>query len=223
MLTWKGVSLARGVVCPAVAIVACLVLSGTAQASILAPNSGATIPDIFSTCCGTVLATSGPQTFTSADQTLTFTFSSAVFSDSSICSGCLTFVYQIANSEHSTDSIVRMAGMDGFAMLREVRRRYPETGVVLMTAYATVPDAVEAIRGGAYDYLVKPFSLDQVGLVLNRLIELQSLQQENRTLRQAVEPPPLLESRSLAMERILETARRAALSARLQLAAGHGG
>ena len=72
-------------------------------------------------------------------------------------------------------SDVRMAGMDGFAMLHELRRRSPETDVVLMTAYATVPDAVEAIRAGAYDYLVKPFSLDHLASVLDRLVEVQAL------------------------------------------------
>ena len=72
-------------------------------------------------------------------------------------------------------SDVRVAGMDGFAMLRELRRRYPETGVVLMTAYATVPDAVEAMRAGAFDYLVKPFSLDHLASVLGRLVEVQML------------------------------------------------
>src|SRR5262245_34387738 len=102
-------------------------------------------------------------------------------------------------------SDVRMAGMDGFALLRELRRRQPETGVVLMTAYATVPDAVEAIRGGAHDYLVKPFSLDQVALALGRLLEVQGLRRENRTLRQAVEAPPLLESSSPAIQQVLAT------------------
>ena len=77
-------------------------------------------------------------------------------------------------------SDVRMAG-DGFAFLRELHQRHPEVGVVLMTAYATVPDAVEAIRGGAYDYLVKPFSLEHIDHVLARLLEVQSLRRENRT------------------------------------------
>src|SRR5207244_12633745 len=51
-------------------------------------------------------------------------------------------------------SDVRMAGMDGLALLREIRRRLPEAVVVLMTAYATVEQAVEAMRAGAYHYLV---------------------------------------------------------------------
>jgi two-component system, NtrC family, response regulator AlgB len=120
-------------------------------------------------------------------------------------------------------SDVRMAGMDGLALLRELRLRHPETGVVLMTAYATVPDAVEAIRGGAYDYLVKPFSLDQVGLVLGRLLEVQTLRYENRALRQAVEVPLPLESSNPTMQQILNTARRAAASDATILVTGESG
>jgi NtrC-family two-component system response regulator AlgB len=120
-------------------------------------------------------------------------------------------------------SDVRMAGLDGFGLLRELRRRNPETGVVLMTAYATVPDAVEAIRTGAYDYLVKPFSLDQVGLVLDRLLEVQDLRLENRLLRQAVDGPPLLESQSPVMQRVIETARRAAAADATVLITGESG
>src|SRR5207248_1001880 len=87
---------------------------------------------------------------------------------------------------HDPDVIfsdVRMAGMDGLALLREIRRRRPDAVVVLMTAYATVAEAVEAMRAGAYDYLVKPFSLDQVGLLLARVLEVQALRRENRARR----------------------------------------
>lgn len=120
-------------------------------------------------------------------------------------------------------SDIRMAGMDGLTLLRELRRRHPNAGVVLMTAYATVPDAVEAIRGGAYDYLVKPFSLEQVGLVLARLLEVQTLRHENRALRQAVEAPLPLESRNPTMQQILATARRAAASDAAILVIGEHG
>src|SRR2546427_11357485 len=86
---------------------------------------------------------------------------------------------------------VRMVGVDGVALLREIRRRRPDAVVVLMTAYATVPEAVEAMRAGAYDYLVKPFSLDQVGLLLQRVLEVQTLRREYRTLRRAFAEPAL--------------------------------
>jgi NtrC-family two-component system response regulator AlgB len=120
-------------------------------------------------------------------------------------------------------SDVRMAGMDGLALLREVRRRRPEAVVVLMTAYATVAEAVEAMRGGAYDYLVKPFSLDQVGLLLDRVLEVQRLRSENRTLRHALDEPPLLESASLAVQRAIATARQAATSEVTMLLMGESG
>ena len=120
-------------------------------------------------------------------------------------------------------SDVRMAGMDGLTLLREIRLRHPESGVILMTAYATVPDAVEAMRSGAYDYLVKPFSLEQVGLVLARLLEVQTLRHENRALREAVEGPLPFESRSPAMQQVLATARRAAVSDATILVTGESG
>jgi NtrC-family two-component system response regulator AlgB len=120
-------------------------------------------------------------------------------------------------------SDVRMAEMDGLALLREIRRRQPHTVVVLMTAYATVEQAVEAIRAGAYDYLVKPFSLEQVGLLIARVLEVQTLRRENRTLRRAFAEPPLLESTSPAMHRALATARQAAASDVTVLLSGESG
>jgi DNA-binding NtrC family response regulator len=120
-------------------------------------------------------------------------------------------------------SDVRMAGMDGLALLAAITRRAPETVVVLMTAYATVAQAVEAIRGGAYDYLVKPFGLDQVGLVLERALEVQGLRRENRRLRRAAGEAVLLASASPAMQRALETAERAARSDAAVLLTGESG
>src|SRR5881396_3177261 len=116
---------------------------------------------------------------------------------------------------HDPDVIfsdVRMAGMDGLALLREIRQRRPETVVVLMTAYATVPQAVEAMRAGAYDYLVKPFSLEQVGLLLDRVLEVQTLRRDNRVLRRVVDQPALLDSESPPMQRVLAMARQVAAS-----------
>src|SRR2546428_2067378 len=127
---------------------------------------------------------------------------------------------------HGPDVIfsdVRMAGMDGLALLCEIRRRRPETVVVLMTAYATVAQAVEAMRAGAYDYLVKPFSLDQVGLLLARVLEVQTLKRENRTLRRALDEPVLLDSASPLMQRALDTARQAAGSDVTVLLTGESG
>jgi two-component system, NtrC family, response regulator AlgB len=120
-------------------------------------------------------------------------------------------------------SDVRMAGLDGLALLQEIKNRRPETVVVLMTAYATVAQAVEAMRAGAYDYLVKPFSVDQVGLLLSRVLEVQALRRENRTLRGALERPVLLKSSSPKMTRVFDVARQAAASDATVLLTGESG
>ena len=65
---------------------------------------------------------------------------------------------------------VRMPGLDGFELIRLVKERWPLTEVVMMTAFASVPAAVEAMRQGAYDYIQKPFDPDDVGLVVRRAL-----------------------------------------------------
>jgi NtrC-family two-component system response regulator AlgB len=120
-------------------------------------------------------------------------------------------------------SDVRMAGIDGMALLREVRARRPDAVVVLMTAYGTVPQAVEAIRAGAYDYLLKPFSLEQVRAVIDRALEVRHLREENTALRGAVGEPVLLESRSPSMARTIAVARQAASADAAVLLTGESG
>jgi NtrC-family two-component system response regulator AlgB len=120
-------------------------------------------------------------------------------------------------------SDVRMAGMDGMSLLRELRRRRPDAVVVLMTAYATIAGAVEAMREGAFHYLVKPFSLDEVGLLVERALEVSALRRDNRELRRALDDAPLLESRAVVMDRALDTARRAADSDVTVLLLGESG
>jgi hypothetical protein len=112
MFTLQGAILTRRITVIVFAIVACFVLSGTAQASIIGPGDSSSTPDIFVTCCGTLVASSGPQTFTSADGNLTFTFNSAVYRSDTICAGCLNFLYQVTNSPNSIDAIGRVVGMD---------------------------------------------------------------------------------------------------------------
>jgi DNA-binding NtrC family response regulator len=66
---------------------------------------------------------------------------------------------------------VRMPGPDGFEVVRRVKQRWPDTEVVVMTAFASIPAAVEAVREGAYDYVQKPFDPDDVSLVVARALE----------------------------------------------------
>ncbi len=96
----------------------------------------------------------------------------------------------------------RMAEMNGLELLTEVKRRFPDASVVLMTAYATVENAVAAMKGGASDYLSKPFSLQEVQHVVDRALELKNLRVENRVLRAALDDLPMVESLSPLMGRL---------------------
>jgi NtrC-family two-component system response regulator AlgB len=117
----------------------------------------------------------------------------------------------------------RMAELNGLELLQEIKRRSPDTPVILMTAYATVENAVIAMKAGANDYLTKPFSLDQVQHVVDRALEVRSLRAENRNLRSVLEELPLLDSASPVMVDLLKTARQAAASDATILLTGDSG
>ncbi|MGH7907597.1 MAG: sigma-54-dependent transcriptional regulator [Candidatus Binataceae bacterium] len=117
----------------------------------------------------------------------------------------------------------RMAELNGLDLLLRIKRQTPDTAVILMTAYATVENAVAAMKAGAFDYLAKPFSLDQIQHVVERALEFQHLRAENQALRDAVEERPLLDSQSRAMRRLLDTARQAAASDATILLSGESG
>ncbi len=78
---------------------------------------------------------------------------------------------------------VQLPGMDGLALLERLRRLSPETFVLVITAYATVENAVEAFQRGAHDYLMKPILLDEVLTKLRRLLAHRDLYLENQWLR----------------------------------------
>ncbi len=80
-------------------------------------------------------------------------------------------------------SDLKMPGADGIEVLRTLRGRGVETPFILMTAYATVPNAVEAMRLGAFDYIQKPFEAEAIGLVVERAAALGRLRGENEALR----------------------------------------
>jgi len=97
-----------------------------------------------------------------------------------ICHSGADAVKQVRSK--SFDVIVtdlKMDPPDGLEILRETKRVNPETEVVMMTAFASASTAVEAMKAGAYDYLIKPFSLDELVLLVNRI--LQSKRQSARS------------------------------------------
>ena len=78
---------------------------------------------------------------------------------------------------------LKMPGKDGIQVLEEVKKLSPETEVVLMTAYATAQTAVEAMRKGAYDYLIKPFEMVEMKLKVKQILKNRELAQENVLLK----------------------------------------
>jgi DNA-binding NtrC family response regulator len=79
---------------------------------------------------------------------------------------------------------IKMDKMDGFEVLKEAQKLSPETSVVMMTAFASVGSAVEAMRSGASDYITKPFINDEIRLTIRRILQSRELQMENQILRQ---------------------------------------
>ncbi|HKP00368.1 MAG TPA: sigma-54 dependent transcriptional regulator [Nitrospiraceae bacterium] len=78
---------------------------------------------------------------------------------------------------------IHMPGMDGLALLAAVREKAPDILVILLTAYGSLKTAVDAIKSGAFDYLSKPFVVDDIRLVVRRALEHKKLVRENRSLR----------------------------------------
>jgi len=82
---------------------------------------------------------------------------------------------------------LKMPGADGLEVLKAVKRRQPDTEVVMMTAYATVNDAVLAMKQGAYDYLQKPFDPDAAVLTVTRALERKRLKEQATNLRKELQ------------------------------------
>ena len=76
---------------------------------------------------------------------------------------------------------------DGLAVLRRIKETTPDTLVILMTAFSTIENAVEAMKLGAYHYVNKPFNLDEVALLVEKALETSQLRREVRTLRRSQE------------------------------------
>jgi len=79
---------------------------------------------------------------------------------------------------------LKLPGGGGLLLLEEVKSKYPEAAVVVMTAFATVASAVEAMRTGANDYLTKPFALEELATVLERSAQRRHFDMESRALRE---------------------------------------
>src|SRR6185295_14313030 len=97
---------------------------------------------------------------------------------------------------------LKMPKMDGIELLQKIRAEQPDMPVVLMTAFATISTAVQAMRLGAYDYVQKPFESEEILVIVERAIEHQKLVSENAAFRANAEalPPKVLVGTSRLMQ-----------------------
>jgi DNA-binding NtrC family response regulator len=116
-------------------------------------------------------------------------------------------------------SDVRMPGMDGLELLSHVKKLHPETDVILMTAYGTIETAVLAIKRGAYDYIPKPFTTDELLVKLERLFASRA----RTETANVTETFGHLVARSRAMKHLFQQLRRVAVTDRTVLLRGERG
>jgi two-component system response regulator PilR (NtrC family) len=121
---------------------------------------------------------------------------------------------------------LRMPGVGGLEILAEAKKLHPETQVIVVTAFATTETAIAAMKAGAYDYLTKPFKVDEVGLVVERALERRVLHRENLVLRDEIKGRYKLErliGKSPAMQRTFEILRKIAPARTSVLLIGESG
>ena len=121
---------------------------------------------------------------------------------------------------------VRMPGMGGLKLLGKAKEKWPDMPVVMMTAFASVESAVESMRQGAYDYLMKPFGVEQVEALLLRLNERQQLVRTVSALKSEVRDRHrgrIMLGDSPAMAGLKQTVERAARSTATVLVRGESG
>jgi DNA-binding NtrC family response regulator len=131
--------------------------------------------------------------------------------------------------ENSVDLVVtdlKLPGMNGLEFLQTIKRQNAAIPVVVMTAFGTVGTAVEAMKAGASDYVLKPFSLNEMRMVIHKELDVHKLREENRSLREALGKRyahPNVVARSAKMQEVLATVDRVAPTNSTVLLGGESG
>ncbi|MFH1241230.1 MAG: sigma-54 dependent transcriptional regulator [Pseudomonadota bacterium] len=136
----------------------------------------------------------------------------------------------IAKAEEKTWQVVlldlKMPGMDGLETLRRLKEVSPDSEIIMMTAYATIDTAVQAMKEGAFDYLVKPFDPDEIEMQIKKIVVHKELVLENILLRRKLEEKYQYDEiigKSDAMQEIFELIRRVAPTDSTVLITGESG
>ena len=120
----------------------------------------------------------------------------------------------------------KMPGMSGLELLRKIRNEYPEIVIVMVTAFGTIENAVEAMRAGAYDYVTKPVQIEELRITVARALEHLELQEQVRILRSTLDRKYGFENilgRSNVLLSVLDMASRAAQTSSTVLVRGETG
>ncbi len=131
--------------------------------------------------------------------------------------------------ENSVDLVLtdlKLPGMNGLEFLQAIKRQNAALPVVVMTAFGSVETAVEAMKAGASDYVLKPFSLAEMRLVIHKELDVRNLREENRSLREALGKRyshPNVVARSAKMQEVLATVERVASTNSTVLLGGESG
>jgi two-component system response regulator AtoC len=119
-----------------------------------------------------------------------------------------------------------MPGMDGIELMKRAKGQQPKIEVIIITAYASIPTAITAMKEGAYDYIEKPFCPEKAELLVQKLAEHQRLVEENLSLRQKLEDRYRFENiiaKSSKMQRVIEIIKVVAKSNATVLITGESG
>ena len=136
--------------------------------------------------------------------------------------------YRLLESQ-SIDAVLldlRLPGAGGLEALNQIKSRRPDAVIVVVTGYGTVQSAVQAMKNGAYDYVTKPFSLEELKLLLDRVASHLKLKTENRILREKIKSKQGfagIVGRSPEMERLYRIVAKAAHSTHPVLILGESG
>jgi len=121
---------------------------------------------------------------------------------------------------------IRMPGASGFDVLRKVKKISPTTMVIMITAYGTDEDTIEAMKMGAYDYIQKPFKVDEIKIVVHRALEKRTLQEELKRLKEKILEYSRLDEivgKSLKMQQLMQAVAKIARSESNVLITGESG
>jgi two-component system NtrC family response regulator len=121
---------------------------------------------------------------------------------------------------------LKMPGMGGEQLLREIKGRRPNTAVIILTAFGTVAGAVDAMRQGAFHYLLKPCNMDELKIVVRNALEIQQMALENQYLRGELQARQAFENivgQSRAMQQVFQLIGRVADSGSTVLITGESG